>query len=397
MSHSINYSTIGWEQFEDLCSSLWFDEGYRNIRPYGRRGEGGRDAVYYDEKSGDLVIFQFKRWTGKYTPSALKDMIKEAAEKVSEFHPNKLILNSAYDPNPDVNDWIHELSSTMGFGVDYCDRSWIDLRLDNSRQDLRSHYFGLQFEHHSWESLVATSSNQVRRAIEAFAPKFDQDCYVTREAENRFVDFDRSNKLCLVLVDKAGRGKTNLICALASKFQQQKKPVLLLRGDATLTDDDSFLQIVSKALGYDKTNYGAGLNDLAEVLKTKHEKCNIFVDGVSESDDLRRVRRSLINLMLRLAELNCFKICISCRDVVWPKLSHELPKQLLYRVFPLATSEDIDKYAYEFRIDDFSDPELDIAISAYSKKYNMSFDPGRTARDQLRHPLLLRFLCERPE
>ena len=82
MSHHLNYSGIAWEAFEDLCTNLWFDEGYRDVRPYGRQREGGRDAVFVDNQSNELTIFQFKRWAGHYGSSDLKRMIMEAAKKV---------------------------------------------------------------------------------------------------------------------------------------------------------------------------------------------------------------------------------------------------------------------------------------------------------------------------
>ena len=115
MPSKIDYSTIGWEQFEDLCIALWFKEGYREIRPYGRRSDGGRDAVYINEETGDLTLFQFKQWTSSYSSSDIRSMVKKAAEKVGEFNPIHFILNCPLPPNAQVNDWIPEFANEIGF------------------------------------------------------------------------------------------------------------------------------------------------------------------------------------------------------------------------------------------------------------------------------------------
>lgn len=249
MSHHINYSSIGWERFEDLCNTLWFDEGYADIQPYGRTGEGGRDAVFVDQSSGDLTIFQYKRW-GSYRTNEVKSMIKEAAEKVAKFSPKVFILNSSLDPNPQINDWIPTLSSEVGFEVRYRDRSWIDFRLDNRRQDLRRQLFGTQVEHHSLQSLIETSSDQIDRALTNLSLKFTPDIFVRRGAKSTIDNFLRSNKLCLAVVDRTGYGKTNLICGLAEELRDQKVPSILIRGDTSVPDDQALTKIVCIELGY---------------------------------------------------------------------------------------------------------------------------------------------------
>jgi hypothetical protein len=397
MSHHLDYSGIGWEAFEDLCIALWFDEGYADIRPYGRRGEGGRDAVFVDRSSRDLTIFQFKRWTGHYTASQIKSKIKKAAQKVAAFGPKRFIFNSAGAPNAGVNDWIPQLQSEVGFEIEYWDRSWTDLRLDNRRQDLRRFYFGLNLEHHTWASLLATTSAQIERALKGLSSKFNQDVYVEREVENTFGQFAQSNSLCLAIIDRAGSGKTNLVCALASRLQGQRKAAVLVNGDASLVDDHGLERIVCAALGYNSgsdRDCRSQLKEAARLLVENDARCCILLDGISENENVRRMARSLKNLLLCLSEVGRFQVCLTCRSVVWPIIEFGLPKECLYPVSSLTGVEGTDRYAYQASVGDFSEAELDLALARYCAKYSLTFSPASAARSQLKHPLLLRLFCE---
>jgi len=384
MSHHLNYSAISWEDFEDICLALWFDEGYTRIEPMGRRHEGGRDAIFRDMSSGEFIIFQYKRWAEKYDASQLKSMIKVAAQKIAEYKPNKFILNSSHEPNATVKDWIPDLVTEVGFEIEYWDRSWSDLRLDNQRQDLRRHYFGVDLAYHTWNSLISHCTKQVKRTIQSLSSKFNEEMYVTRDIESKLFDFEKSDKIGLAIVDNTGRGKTNLICSTALQLIQANKAVIIVRGDATLVDDNALEQLVSDALGYDKANYQLHLQDVARLLQDQGEICFIFLDGLSEATDIARVNRSVRNLLVRLAELKNYRLCLTCRDSAWPHISYDLPMHL----FQKAQSK------YEHHIDDFSDAELDIALQLYPKKYKVDFAPDSEARHQLKHPLLLRLFCE---
>ena len=66
---NIDCTEISSEGFENLCFSLLYRKGYRNIIPLGSRDvkEEGEDAIelLFPGKSKDSkgIVFQFKRWT----------------------------------------------------------------------------------------------------------------------------------------------------------------------------------------------------------------------------------------------------------------------------------------------------------------------------------------------
>jgi len=52
--------TIGWEEFEDICCSYLYINGYKNIKKAGKTKDKGRDAVTLFNKKEDIV-FQFSK------------------------------------------------------------------------------------------------------------------------------------------------------------------------------------------------------------------------------------------------------------------------------------------------------------------------------------------------
>lgn len=70
----------------------------------------------------------------------------------------------------------------------------------------------------SWDSLLIASASQVKRAIKGLSRKYQHELYVAREAEAVFQRFLQSDKVCIALVDRAGCGKTNLLCGMCQRF-----------------------------------------------------------------------------------------------------------------------------------------------------------------------------------
>lgn len=247
------------------------------------------------------------------------------------------------------------------------------------------------------DNLLAISIAQADRSLKGFSQAFTRDLYVMRDAEADFEKFMQSDKICFVIVDRAGRGKTNLLCNLALRLQSQQELVILLTGNISLIDDHSLERVVAQELGSgggDEINYQGYLNGIGTLLAQTNKYCYVLLDGVSESDDLRRMNRSVKNLLLYFSQIKHFKLCLSCRDVLWPIIGRNLPEQLLYSASETNQLFGNNRPSYEILLGDFSDAELDIALARYFTKYDISFTLSRSAREQLKHPLLLRIFCE---
>lgn len=394
----INYSTISWQSFEDLCSALWFDEGYTDIQPYGRYRDGGRDAVFFDEDRGELVIFQYKRWTSPMGPSKFQDAVLRAVEKVKHLKPAKYILNSALPPSASHSDWVRsDLQSACDFNVEYRDRSWLDLRLNSHRQDLRRQYFGIGLERHTWRSLLASCQAQVRDALKRVGSKYISETYVERRrVEREFARFLESPETCFLVVDVSGSGKTSLLCHLAEVYSS-RLPVLLIFGRRRIGDEGGLAKQVVEELGYAApkgTRWQHGLDDFVRVLAEQRTHGLLLIDGISENDDISLMRLALHDLLRRYGDNRLLKICVTCRDSLWYRFSLDFPIRLVYRPPQAVQPDGQREMSVSSTLGKWSEDEFRKALTKYKRHFGTEFRLGRAAAERCRHPLLLRLLCE---
>jgi len=394
----IDYSSMSWQAFEDLCSALWFDEGYTNIQPYGRYRDGGRDAVFFDEDRDELVIFQYKRWTSQIAPSRFEDEVLSAIQKVEHMKPTRYILNSALRPSAKHNDWVRDdLQGRCDFPVEYWDRSWLDLRLNNQRQDLRRQYFGISLERHTWGSLLASCQAQVRDALKRVGSKYISETYVERRrVEREFARFLESAESCFLVVDVSGSGKTSLLCHLAEVYSS-RLPVLLIFGRRRIGDEGGLANQVVEELGYAAptgTRWQHGLDDFVRVLTEQRTHGLLLIDGISENDDISLMRLALHDLLRRYGDNPLLKICVTCRDSLWYRFSLDFPIRLVYRPPQAVHPNGHREMSVSSTLGKWSDDEFQEALTKYKRHFATEFRLGSAAAERCHHPLLLRLLCE---
>ncbi len=244
------------------------------------------------------------------------------------------------------------------------------------------------FPHYWWGEILRNCHQQVKSSLTAYSNKYNSDLYVNRSIENTYQRFNESDKTCFLIVDKSGQGKSNLTCSLASQLLAHQKAVVLIRGDVNLTDENGLERLLCKALGYDSSNYHSHIDSVAQTLQYQDKEGYIFLDGISESNTPLVANRALLNLLVNLNEYGCFRLCVTCRDVAWHRLGYDLPLDLFFLAPPKNNVEP------KHFIGPLSDEELDICLPLYQHKYRVDFTLSTTARNQLKHPLLLRMFCE---
>ena len=394
----IDYGAISWEAFEELCSALWFDEGYAKIEPYGQYRDGGRDAVFFDGDRGELVIFQYKRWTTRMPPSRFQKEVLSAVETVKRLKPTRYILNSALRPSAKHKDWVRdELRNKCDFTVEYWDRSWLDLRLNHRRQDLRRRYFGVGLERHTWTSLLASCEAQVRDAVKRVGSQYMPETYVERRrVEGEFARFVDSAESCFLVVDASGSGKTSLLCHLAEVYSSQL-PVLLVPGRRRIGDEGGLAKHVAEELGYAApkgTRWQHGLDDFVRVLAERGSHGILLIDGISENEDVGLMRLALHDLLRRYGGNGLLKICVTCRDSLWHRFSLDFPVGLVYRPSRLTQGRCQHEAGVSATLGEWSEEEFREALTKYKRHFGTEFRLGRAAAERCHHPLLLRLLCE---
>jgi hypothetical protein len=197
---------------------------------------------------------------------------------------------------------------------------------------------------------------------------------------------------CFLIKDRAGSGKTNLLCRMALEPPVPSLSVFLscrfdLREHPSL---DAYLlaslrtalePLVSSAermaLPRDAADF---LQLLVVALEREGEQLVVFLDGINESRDLVALNEAIVSLLQRWNGLPV-KFVVTCRDIFWDFFDEWEWERFLYRnrVFSLPA---------------FTDDEVDGLIDSYFHTFGIRGRLLGRARDRCRHPLLLRFFCQ---
>lgn len=184
---------------------------------------------------------------------------------------------------------------------------------------------------------------------------------------------------CVVLVDRAGRGKTNVMCHLAKQLAA-RHPAILLSGQLNSRDEFAIEAHVQRVLESEfKDIFSDWMNRVSPSLLPAHKWLLILIDGINENSDLPRLLKALKGFLPR-TESRRVKLVLSCRDLFWDYFQPAL-KPFLFDGKTVA-------------LDEFTEREWHRAVEGYFKHFDISCELDRRAEEALHNPLLLRFFCE---
>lgn len=216
-----------------------------------------------------------------------------------------------------------------------------------------------------------------------------------RDAIRQLVEGVRCLKRnCLFIKDKAGSGKTNLLCRLATHSEEPQTLTMFFSCKFDLPASRSLEDIIIKALyvaleqqrgtGGHKFAMPMDSPDLLEgmmlTLQKNRAQLVIFLDGINENRDLAALDEAIINLLSHWNALP-IKFVITCRDIFWGFFSEE----------------QWSRFFFEMKIHElpgFAEGEIDEIIAAYFRSFAIKGKLIGAGREKCRHPLLLRFFCE---
>ena len=183
-----------------------------------------------------------------------------------------------------------------------------------------------------------------------------------------------------MVVDRAGGGKTNLLCHMA--VQRAKiEPTLFLSGRLPLEDESTLLRTILQRLGCKEANSDAEMcYELNDILQLGPSHLTVFLDGINENRDLKRMNKAL-QYALDILKGMRIRFVISCRDIYWTFFENA------------QWTEHIGQSVYN-ELYEFSPEEHKAALKAYFNHYNIIVTLSEEASERCRHPLLLRFFCE---
>jgi hypothetical protein len=182
----------------------------------------------------------------------------------------------------------------------------------------------------------------------------------------------------LLLIDRAGGGKTNLLCHFASTRATQL-PVLLLFGKdpSAMALKDQVLAVVAEALAVDMTD---AAHELDRALRPSGQFLIVCIDGINEARNTSGFDAAIASFLQWAAE-HRLKTVLTCRDIYWEYFNRSNWSSLLDREITGSLRE-------------FKAGEYDAALPLYLRHFRIQCDLSEEARRACQHPLLLRFFCE---
>jgi acyl carrier protein len=238
----------------------------------------------------------------------------------------------------------------------------------------------------------------VRRCQEASASeievmvgsKYIAQLYFPRmQVESRFIRFLDAEATCFLVVARAGRGKTNLLCHLVEQFQHER-PVLFLSGRLTLQDRYSILRHVAVRLGHGEGDWLACFEELGKAAALGASPL-MMIDGINESAAEPAIMQEALQELLMQAERRRIKVCVTCRTDFWQFYRAPFWGEYVWRedaVSPLGRvvrGEDLPVFAEEM---------FDDVQARYFEHFGVRGELSEEAYERCRNPLLLRFFCE---
>lgn len=226
-----------------------------------------------------------------------------------------------------------------------------------------------------WKILLSTSKPDLEMLAD------DRFIFTYRDrVESDIANIEKSLRSALVIVDRAGGGKTNLICDLVRSWSS-KQPVILLFGKANFQETDGLTKAVTDFI---TRSYAPSTDRVIEsfdrLLEREGEFLTILIDGINENRRLSTLDASIESL-LDWTRNKRVRVIITCRDIYWGFFSFDNWSHHVQRVV-------------REKLNQFSGTEYDFALPLYLEHYNINCNLAETAKEACHHPLLLRFFCE---
>lgn len=194
--------------------------------------------------------------------------------------------------------------------------------------------------------------------------------------------FEKFLNNTLVIKDMAGRGKTNLMCALAKSQVESRPTVLVLAGSIRLSDKLDLENFIQKSLGIpEQGNNSNFLSKLVNFSSSKNKGMLIIVDAINENRNTELLKSAIESLITKYRDCD-IKFIFTCRDIYWDGFLHTSGDFWDTSIFDLLS------------LGDFSENEFNIVFPLYLKFFRINATLSELSLKKLRHPLLLRFFCE---
>ena len=170
----------------------------------------------------------------------------------------------------------------------------------------------------------------ITKEVAKVGKKYIPCLYINRGIEKEFDKFVidgvketekslKKNKNCFLIIDRAGCGKTNLLCSLAKKYSE-KQPTIFILGNLHLKDEFSIEERIKTLLEYDPRiiflNFHQCMNTINNLVEKKETNFLVFIDAINENPNTELMKKALENILSKHTDKK-IKFCVTCRDIYW--------------------------------------------------------------------------------
>lgn len=196
---------------------------------------------------------------------------------------------------------------------------------------------------------------------------------------------DAVNKKCLLIVDVAGSGKTNMLSAISIN-EAFGSPVIVMYAKVFDEGGNIILNALNGVIESDLhprfgiRNFDDYIANISNDLEREKKNLLVMIDGINEFSNDAALAES-IRLSVVKYHKNRVKFVATCRDIYWSFFKDTL--------HGMSYKTNIGNLRH------YNDAEFEIVFSKYLKEFGLTgIKIGQAARDAFRSPILLRFFCE---
>jgi Domain of unknown function (DUF4062)/NACHT domain len=200
---------------------------------------------------------------------------------------------------------------------------------------------------------------------------------VCPEAVEKIANLERALRPITLIVDRAGGGKTNLLCHLAEEIDSKRHCLFFSAKSVPDPSEDGIVDYLSSVYRISKDPIETAA---ATVTGKDPTPVVIILDGINENFEPLKFNAA-VKALVRRYYGKPVRWIVSCRDIYW----NYFEDGWWQAHCGLVSRDEL----YEFTTSEFRK-----ALPLYLKAYDIEASPVGNARDQLHHPLLLRFYCE---
>jgi hypothetical protein len=214
--------------------------------------------------------------------------------------------------------------------------------------------------------------------IERYARKDDREKWDRLKGTlfKRLDRFERELRPIALVVDRAGGGKTNILCRITEQMAASHPCIFFIGRSILEPTKNGILDYVSSVYRITEDPLTTALDCAGHA----GQQVIIIIDAINENLHPVQFNEALKAFVSRYYGKS-IRFLVSCRDIYWSYFEDEWWEQ---HCSSISRGE----------LYSFSQAEQDKALSLYFAAYHIVGRLVGYAQEQLRHPLLLRFFCE---